>query len=261
MKHRQAIQASLNFALAAGLLAISGAALAAEPIDTDGPDFVDSSEVVPERHFQYELDMNAAARSGNSRQAALTSAPLLLKYGFARDWELRADAEGFQVQSGNRGWGNTAFGVKWHSLDRDPERNIPAISWIAELKLPTGSAYFRSTGALPSLRSVITWELPRDYALGFMPGIAAQWDILGRRYTSGSFGAVLNRKLDDRTRMFIELSMPTISAADRNGTIASGDIGGAYLITSDTQLGFRSGVGLNRNSPRRYLLLELAQRF
>jgi hypothetical protein len=63
-------------------------AWALEPIDTDGPDFVESSEVVPTGHFQYELDMGSALESGNASQKALTSTPLLLKYGFAENFEV-----------------------------------------------------------------------------------------------------------------------------------------------------------------------------
>ena len=55
--------------------------------------------------------------------------------------------------------------------------------------------------------------------------------------------------------------MPTISKSNQNGIIASGDVGAAYLLTNDTQLGFRAGMGLNTNSPKQYILMEIAQRF
>ncbi len=94
-----------------------------------------------------------------------------------------------------------------------------------------------------------------------MPGVATQANDIGQSYTAGIFGAVLNKKLSEKLRVFVELSMPTISKVDQNGIVASGDIGAAYLLTFNTQLGFRAGLGLNPNSPKNFGLVELAQRF
>jgi hypothetical protein len=236
-------------------------AWALEPIDADGPDFVESSEVVRLGHFQYELDVGSAKDSGNGVQQALMSTPLLLKYGFAENFELRIESDGYMDQAGQQGMGNTAIGIKWHSQDRNPAAGVPAISWIAHIQMPTGNPYFRNDGILPSLRSVLTWDLPHDYALGLMPGIAIQANDKGEQFTAGVFGAVLNRKFDEKTRAFVELSMPTISRTTQGDLVASADVGAAYLTSSDTQLGFRAGVGLNPNSPKSYFLVEIAQRF
>lgn len=164
-------------------------------------------------------------------------------------------------QSGQTGIGNTAFGFKYHSQDRNEPTGTPAISWIAHFQSPIASPYFRTGGILPSLRSVITWDLPNDFALGLMPGVSIQANEAGQTYTAGIFGAVLNKRLSEKIRVFAELSLPTISKPDQNGVVASGDIGGAYLLNNGTQLGFRAGLGLNPNSPRNYGLLEIAQRF
>jgi hypothetical protein len=247
--------------LLAGVSILVFDARALEPIDTDGPDFVESSEVVPAGHFQYELDVGSALDSSNGSQKALTSTPLLLKYGIAENLELRIESDGYMDQAGQQGVGNTAIGIKWHSQDRNPVTGAPAISWIAHFQMPTGSPYFRNDGVLPSLRSVITWDLSNGYALGLMPGIAIQANDKGEQFTAGIFGAVLNRKLDEKTRAFIELSMPTISRPEHDGLVASADVGAAYLASNDTQLGFRTGGGLNANSPRSYFLFEIAQRF
>ena len=231
------------------------------PIDTDGPDFVESSEVVPKDHFQYELDVGSANGSKSGSQRHLTDTPLLLKYGIAENWELRIASDGLMTQSGHQGMGNTAFGFKYHSQDRNESTGAPAISWIAHFQTPIASPYFRTSGILPSFRSVITWDLPNEFALGLMPGVAIQANEAGQTYTAGIFSAVLNKKLNEKARVFVELSMPTISKTNHNGILASGDIGAAYLLTNDTQLGFRAGLGLNPNSPRNYGLVELAQRF
>ncbi|MEI7531171.1 MAG: transporter [Betaproteobacteria bacterium] len=234
---------------------------ALEPFDTDGPDFVESSEVVPKNHFQYEIDVGIANSSNSGAQLHQSDTPLLLKYGIAENWELRLASDGFMTQNRQQGIGNTAFGFKYHSQDRNEATGTPSISWIAQFQTPIASPYFRTGGILPSFRSVITWNLPNEFALGIMPGVATQANDIGQSYTAGIFGAVLNKKLSEKLRVFVELSMPTISKVDQNGIVASGDIGAAYLLTFNTQLGFRAGLGLNPNSPKNFGLVELAQRF
>jgi hypothetical protein len=243
------------------LLLFGGQALAMEAIDTDGPDFVESSEVVPLRYIQYELGLGSSSGSPNSVQSSTAETPLLLRYGVAKDWELRVQSDGYISQNGDRGVGTTAFGFKYRSQGRDLKTGVPAIAWIFHLETPLASPVYRNNGIFPSLRSVITWDLINDFSVAIMPGVAKQVNSAGEAFTGAIFGAVLGKRLSDKTRVFIELSVPTISQSSQAGIIASGDIGAAYLITNDTQVGFRAGLGLNTNSPRQYILFELAQRY
>lgn len=80
---------------------LAPAAHALEPIDTDGPNFVGSSEVVPTGHFQYGLDMTSASDSRSGSQTANVSAPLLLKYGVGNVFELRVDTDGIRGRTAN----------------------------------------------------------------------------------------------------------------------------------------------------------------
>jgi len=185
--------------LCLALLSAGGNVLAAEPIDTDGPDFVESSEVVPEGRFQYELDARARESS------------LLLKQGVAENFELRLTLARHE---------SPGLGIKWHALDRDAAAGRPAVAWIVDIQKP-------------ALRSVLTWDLPHELSLGVMPGIPHR-----------IFGAVLNERVSQSLRMFVELSA---------ARLASWDLGAAYLIGRDAQIGARAGAG--------FVLLELAQRF
>jgi hypothetical protein len=94
-----------------------------------------------------------------------------------------------------------------------------------------------------------------------MPGIKYDSAEDGHRFTSAIFGVVLNKRLSDQWRVFVESSVPQIAHQRDGGVVASWDLGAAYLVTSETQLGMRAGVAANRNTPSNYLLLELAQRF
>ena len=247
--------------LLALLLVANAAPAAPPPIDTDGPDYVESSEVVPRGRFQYEVDLTSTAASPPGRAGPTTSTPALLKYGFAENFELRVAPEGYLRQDGRSGAGDTALGVKWHVQDRDARTGAPAVSWILHFEAPTGSRALSGSGVRPSLRSVITWELPHDFALGLMPGVRYDAAADGHRYGAASFGAVLNRRLTDTVRVFVELSASQIAHQRDGGTIADWDLGAARLIGNDAQIGFRAGVAANRNTPSRYVLIEIAQRF
>jgi hypothetical protein len=239
----------------------NASALAGEPIDADGPDFVESSEVVPPGRFQYELD---AVHSGGSHDGAISptsNTPLLLKYGIAPNFELRLATDGVTWQDRHTGVGDVALGFKWHVNDSDRLSNSPAVAWLFHFDLPTGSAEFRGRGIRPSVRSVINWDLSDDYALSLMPGAGAQSSDSGQRFPYGIFGAVLSRKLAERARVFVELALPQIAASRYGGTIGGVDLGGAYLLSDDIQLGARAGWAINQNSPRNYILFEIAQRF
>jgi hypothetical protein len=238
-----------------------GRAAALEPIDTDGPDFVESSEVVPTGRVQYELDLISAAGRRDATPGARLSSPGLFKIGFAPDWEWRFAPAGLQREGGHSGWGNLAVGLKWHVLDRDEGSFTPAVAWIAHVDALAGSTRFGDARANPSLRSVLTWDLPQDFALGLMPGVQYGATDEGRHRAAGIMGVVLNHRFTPRLRAFVEYAASQVATAAGGGTLASWDVGAAWLVSDDTQIGVRSGIAANRNTPDHYLLFEIAQRF
>lgn len=251
------------------LLLTSLPAWAAGPIDTDGPDFVESSEVVGNARFQYEAELTQERDRRVQPSRTTTATPTLLKYGITDAVELRLQTEGYirvaesggATDSPRSGLGDTALGLKWHSRDRDPYAGRPAISWILHFDTPSWTDGFEGQGIRPSLRSVMTWDLPHDFSLGVMPGTKYDTDGEGRRFTSGIFGTVLNKRISDKLRAFVELSVPQLARSQHGGTLASWDVGAARLLTDDTQIGVRASVAANRNTPTASLLLELAQRY
>jgi hypothetical protein len=64
------------------------------------PDFVESSEVVAQGHFQYEVDFTSSSESRASPGLALFSTPALLKYGIVKDFEIRVAPNGYMRQNG-----------------------------------------------------------------------------------------------------------------------------------------------------------------
>ena len=242
---------------------------AAGSIDTDGPDFVESSEVVGEARFQYEADVMSERDHRNSSRLTRTSTPTLLKYGITDAIEIRLESEGHIRATGDSGntatrstgTGDTALGVKWHSQDRDAAAGIPAVSWILHFEGPSGTPGLRGHGIRPSLRSVMTWDFPHDLTLGLMPGIKYDAGEDGHRFTSGIIGAVLNTRLTEKSRAFFEASATQLARGRDGGVLADWNIGAAYLLSRETQIGFRAGIAANRNTPNGLVLFELAQRY
>ena len=205
--------------------------------------------------------MTSVSNRRSARPSTMTSTPALLRYGAADNIEFRIAPEGYVRQDGKSGLGDAAFGIKWHSQDGDTSRGEAAVSWILQFDTPSGSEQFKGNGIRPSLRSVITWDLPYDLALGVMPGIRYDTREDGERFTPAIFGAVLNKRFNARIRAFIEFSAPQIARAIDGGVLTSWDLGAAYLVNNDIQVGARVGIAANRNSPASYVLFELAQRF
>ena len=240
--------------LAALAMCAVSAVQAQDQIITDRPDFVESSNVVGRGRLQVETSvLLERARSGPLRARTLAT-PTLLRYGLGESVELRVETDGRVHQrlrvGGERGSGSgyadTALGLKWHVADASA--SMPSVGVLLHADLDSGSRAFRGQGVRPSLRVVGEWELPRDYSLGVMPGIAIGRDE-GGRHRYGIFGVVLGKSFDERLRGFVEVAMPQIARSAHGGTQAVLDLGGAYLLSSDVQLDAMLSRGLNGRTP------------
>ena len=255
--------------LATVVCALAAPVHAGEPIDTDGPDFVESSEAVGKDRFQVEMDCVSESGRSDAALRRSMSTPTLARYGITENVELRMEGETY-VRATTRdaggdstasGHGDIALGVKWHTQNRDESKNTPAVSWLFHVDTPSGSEQFRGHGLRPSLRSVVTWDFPQEFSLGVMPGLIRDSTAAGQRFTSGILGIVLDKRFTEHFRMFVESASAQIARAENGGVVSAWDIGAAYLLTNDVQLGSRFAVAANRNTPRNALIVELAVRF
>lgn len=251
----------------AGLLAWGIApARAEEPIATDRPDFVESSDTVGRGRAQIETSLAWERDRAKGTRTTLLSTPTLLRLGVSEDWELRLESDGRQRQrtraaaldTTQQGWADASLGVKWHM--RDGEGAAPGVAWLLHADLDSGSAAFRGEGMRPSVRVVMEWELDENWSAGLMPGLA--WEKAnGNRYAAGIFGAVLGRSLSETTRVFAELALPHIAAGRHGGTQATFDFGAAWLLTSDVQIDLSAARGLNHRTPDWSAGIGLSVRF
>jgi len=244
---------------------------AADHIDTDGPDYVESTEVVGAGRLQFETGPYLRNDTRNGARLRTSSTPLLLKAGLSETVEARLETDGYARLYGTdpagsptlarSGFADTALGLKWHVHDQAPGSLAPTLAWIAHPEMPSGSAALRGQGLRPSLRAVLGWNLPFGMSLGVMPGLKYESREDGHRFPSGILGVVLGRWWTPRLRAFIESSAERIARQENGGVVLYKDVGAAYLLTDNWQLGGRAGWAANRNTPSRYVMLSLAARF
>lgn len=240
-------------ALACLLLCTAAHAGEPDPIATDRPDFVESSNVVGKGAFQVETSVAFERSSAGGQRERAWATPTLLRFGVGDSFELRAETDGrIALRSApaggsphtERGYGDVALGVKWHALDAAGA--LPSVGVLAHLDLPSGSAPFRGDGVRPSLRMVAEWELPNEMSLGLMPGVMRQRGEDGKLHTAGIFGIVLGKAWTSKMRTFVELAAPQFGASALGGNVASLDVGMAYLLTPRLQLDTALTRGLTR---------------
>jgi hypothetical protein len=244
--------------LALALLASfhAGAAAAAEPIATDRPDFVESSQAVLPRQVQLETSVAWERNDGDTGSAT----PTLLRIGLAPDWELRLESDGWLDARDGRGgaFGDVALGVK-HHLAASPAG--ASLAWLVHVDLPSGRGEPVGRGLRPSLRGVAEWELDGGRGIGVMPGVAMERDASGHSDAAGLFGIVLGQTFGSASRGFVELSLPRIPLDGGGGTEATFDIGATHRLNDDLQLDVAYSRGLTDATADHALTFGLSKRW
>lgn len=245
--------------LALCLAACSSMVAAAEnePIATDRPDFVESSQVVGKGHVQIETSLNRETTRQDGVKTTLSNTPTLLRLGITEHVEARIETEGrnwLRVEQGatrqsTNGWADTSLGVKWAFKEGDEKTGQPGMALLLHADLDTGSGDFRGQGVRPSIRLVSEWEFANEVSLGIMPGLMFDKNSDGKRFTSGLLGIVLGKGFNDKLRGFVELAAQQIASSKNGGNVVSLDIGTAYLINKNTQIDAVITRGLTKNTP------------
>ncbi|MFL6708530.1 MAG: transporter [Massilia sp.] len=240
--------------LVAGAANAQEAASADDNINPDRPDFVESSAVVGKGRFQVETSFGYERGSRDGVRERQTATPTLLRFGISDTAEFRVETDGW-VHSWTRGadtsdatgMADTSLGIKWRL--QEGKDGAPALGVLVDAALPTGASRLGSGGVRPSLRGVAEWELPQDFSLAAMPGLAVQRSDAGQRFTSGIFAVSLGKEFNERVHGFVELAAPQIAHARDGGTQLSFDFGAAYLINKNVQVDAALFRGLNHNTP------------
>lgn len=259
--------------LAAPLLALClmGTAQAEEPLSTDRPDFVESSDVVGKGRVQFETGFVSERNKADGVKERVTTTPTMLRLGLNDTVEFRIATDGFSrlrsedtttgITTRERGYGDLDIGVKWHTMDGDADKGIPAMAWLLHAALDTGSRAFRGDGVRPSLRAVAEWELPHDWSIGVMPGVFVEKNEDGDRYVGGIAAVTVGKSWTDRFKTFFELAGQQLASKKNGGNIATWDTGATYLINNDVQVDVSFSWAATKETPDFAWGVGLAVRF
>lgn len=241
------------------LAAFAASARADEPIATDRPDFVESSDTVGKGRLQIETSVAFERNDADGIKVRSRSTPTLVRWGVGEDWELRLETDGFmreQTRDRNTGlsdkatgFSDTAIGIKWHTMDADEKTGRPSMAWLFHADLNTGTREFRGSGLRPSVRATAEWELPGEWSVGVMPGLMFDKRDDGKRFTAGIFAVTVGKGWTDRFRTFVELSGQSLASKKNGGSFVTFDSGAVYLLTNDMQVDFAISKGLNDDTP------------
>ncbi|MFD2365523.1 transporter [Pseudoduganella sp. GCM10020061] len=239
-----------------------------DPIVTDRPDYVESSNVVGAGRFQFETSVAYERFGDKGFKATAWSTPTLLRLGVSDTVELRLETDGrvrakaWAPGAGSvrsSGFADTAIGLKWHTADG--EGGSPSIGWLLHADLDSGSSELRGSGIRPSLRVVAEWELPHGMSFGVMPGVSYEKNDDGDRYVNGSLGIVLGKALTERLRGFAEIAAPAIASSRNGGSEVSLNGGVAYLLTPLVQVDTAVSRGLNSRTADASWTFGLSMKF
>lgn len=253
------------------LMALPVPSFAEESIQTDRPDFVESSNTVGKGVFQIETSFSSSWDKSHDVRSRESSTPTLFRYGIAENWEVRLETDGRMHEvirdhaahdtTHASDYADYSLGVKWHQQDGDEHAMTPSVGWLFHLDMEGGSGAFRSHKLRPSLRGVAEWELPDDYSFGIMGGLTYGANDAGDRYWAPILGVVAGKSFTEKLRGFIELAGEEIRRDQDGGPQVGLNVGTAYLLTPDVQIDTIVSRGLNEFTADYSLGFGLSMRF
>lgn len=261
---RNANVASALFLVAVAISFSSPAIADEEPLATDRPDFVESSNVVGKGRYQIETGVSLERDKVEGGNVRTFTTPTLLRVGVSDVLELRMETDGYTrlndsvADEKTTGVSDIALGAKWHFADGGG--SAPAMAMLVHVDVDSGSEEFRGNGLRPSLRVVAEWDLPHNMSLGIMPGVVFDKNE-EHRFVSGIFAVTAGMPIAKHLRMFGEVSGQQIAHAEDGGCVVTVDLGATYLINNDVQIDTAVSRGVNDNTPEWSVGAGLSIRF
>ena len=245
--------------MAFALLAVGASAAPAQssaphpalsPIETDRPDFIESSVVVPGGYWQLESGMQVSRAAGRTRVSGTES---LLRVSLARTLEWRLGLPSLEAQSGREADRSDAYlGIKWQlgPIGAWEVALIPGVS------VPVGTGV-RTSGAWdPEMKLTVSRDLAAGFDLCGM--LAASWPTdEGARVSTWLPAISVGRHIAPRVRIFVE--WVGAFARDReSGQLAHGGI--AWQPNASLQLDAHAGHRLAGDFPDAFVAVGLSFR-
>lgn len=200
MKQHIAIAALITAAFASGQ-SVSEAQKPLPELVSDRPDFTESNSVVGTGVVQTEIGMTLDHEAGARH---FTTPEVLVRTGISSRVEMRFSSTGLMAERADgtaaprSGWraGSTdlELGLKVRLWDQHGQ--LPALSLIPMIGMPSGSSQFTSGGYEPGVKIALARDLPANFTLGsninFNSLIGESGRFLQKTYTA-SLGHGLGR--------------------------------------------------------------------
>jgi hypothetical protein len=231
------------------------------PIETDRPDFTETTTTVPFGRIQLEGGYTFT-RMGSARQHDFGE--LLLRVATGRRTEARIGINSFVVTHGSgvgAGMEDLTLGLKVAVCPGAERFNLlrPGVAVIADTTLPTGSRAFGSSDLQPTVKLVLGWDLSETWSAGMNLNYSYASDA-GKRFDQFSGSLTFGHSLSERVGVYFEMFGFFPSAA--GGPDAHYlNAGVTYLVSPDFQLDLRVGKGISAGLRDEFIGIGAAKRW
>lgn len=224
------------------------------PIDTDRPDFTDGTATVARGHSQFELGYTRTAGRTDTDAPRLQQVQEgLLRVGLTSRIEIRL-SQNFVTVTPNTptprnlsGFDDLGIGTKIGLSEQHAA--LPAMSFEAGTRLPTGGRSIAARKFLPNAAILFGWEGSGPWSMGSeLAGERTPDDHLQVDASVSVQYAVL-----DRLQLYGEwYTFQPVNGGPGNGGEHYANSGILYRLTNNTQIDARLGVGLNHAADKSF---------
>jgi len=232
------------------LMIVATEGAAEDALVTDRPDFTESALVVDRDRWQFEM---GATYDNGAHVTVWSAGELLVRWGIARDFELRLGAVSYLWLDGagddSSGFLDPSIGMKYEFKNGEGPGfwGGTALAVIAAATIPVGASAVSSPDWQPLAVLAASWDLAPSVSLGTNLGYARPSDG-DQRFDSLWASVALGAGFTDTTAVFIEL-YGFNREEDRGPSTVVFQTGVTYLINSNLQLDARLGRRLSDAGP------------
>jgi outer membrane putative beta-barrel porin/alpha-amylase len=225
-----------------------------EPLETDRPDFVEASSLVPRGRVQLESGYTFTRdRVGDIEATAHAVPQFVWRIGLTERFEMRMVWDngynferevdrGAGTVTKRSGGGDMDLGLKTALLK--PNGWIPEACVISTLSVPTGADEYRSSKTQPKFNLLYGWDLTDDLSFAGATGLQYLFEDddnfiqISQAFTTGY-------SITEKLGMYVEWFSFYYDGANDGKPQHYADSGFTYKFTPNFQVDIRAGIGLN----------------
>jgi hypothetical protein len=238
-----------------------------DSINADRPGVADSSNIIPPHRLQIEAGFERDHLASRPDTRVLTT-PLLLRLGITKDFELRAEGNGYEQVSvaappsdsvKTNGWNSASIGFKYRFCEQDRATHRPQTSTIVRVFIPSGSGAFKTQKTSGDVRLVADLDLSDRFSLN--PNLGIAFNREEPKFTSVTAALTLGFEASKSVDLFVDCF--TASPEGKGaGTGVGFDAGGAYLVGRNTAVDLSFGWRARGEATANFFVAAgFAQRF